>query len=161
MAEVVENRQQTAPQRGAVDAAEATRNALVEAREHLFRALARPQPGRERKWAERVWAELSVAREALGRHQKEVESGEGLYGELKVDAPRLLPRIDQLRAQLGRIVTEAEDLATEVDRVRQGDRQVLATIRYDAERMLSSLQDLMARENDIIYERFNEPPALD
>src|SRR3970282_2732572 len=105
MAEVVENRDQTAPQRGAVDAAEPTRNALVEAREHLFRALARPQPGRERKWAERVWAELSVAREALARHQKEVESGEGLYGELKVEAPRLRPRVDPVRGQLWRVCT--------------------------------------------------------
>src|SRR3970282_1655192 len=70
MAEVVENRDQTAPQRGAVDAAEATRNALVEAREHLFRALARPQPGRERKWAERVGAGLWCVR-GCGRHPQD------------------------------------------------------------------------------------------
>lgn len=161
MSEVAGENQLTTSQRGAVEAAGATRGALVEAREHLFRALARPQPGRERKWAERVWQELSIAREALQRHEKEVESDEGLYGELRVDSPRLLPRVEQMRAQLARIITEADDLAAEVDRVRQGDRQSLATIRYDAERMLGALQELIARENDIIFERFNEPPALD
>lgn len=161
MAEVADGNELTTSQRGAVKAAGVTRGALVDAREHLFRALARPQPGRERKWAQRVWDELSIAREALRQHQSEVESEEGLYGELKLDAPRLLPRVEQLRAQLGRIITEADDLAAEVDRVREGDRHGLATIRYDAERMLASLQELIARENDIIFERFNEPPALD
>jgi hypothetical protein len=161
MGELVEEQKLTSGQREAIDAAVTTRNALVDAREHLFRALGRPQPGRERKWAGRVWQELASAREALQQHRAEVESDEGLYGELKVDAPRLLPRVEQLKAQLARIITEADDLAAEVDRVRNGDPQSLATIRYDAERMLATLQDLIARENDIIFERFNEPPALD
>jgi len=161
MEEVLEKKDLTAVQREAVDTALTTRNALVDAREHLFRALARPQPGRERKWGEKVWNELAVAREALRRHSAEVEAEEGLYGELKVDAPRLLPRVEQLTSQLSRIIAEADALAEEVDRVRHGDTQSLASIRYDAERMLTSLQELIARENDIIFERFNEPPALD
>ncbi len=148
-------------QRGAIESAGAERNALQEAQDHLIKALGRPQPGRERRWAMKVGEELRVAREALSRYREEVEGKEGLYAELERDAPWLQARTRQLRNQLERIEQEADHLTAEIDRVIDGDAQGLSTIRNDAERMLVALRDLLAREADLIWEQFNEPAALD
>jgi hypothetical protein len=156
-----EERTLTPEQRGAIEAAGESRNALVEAQEHLIKALGRPQPGRERRWAVKVADELRAARDALGRYRAEVESDEGLYGELQRDAPWLQARLHQFRNQLSRFDQEAAHLAQEVDRVTGGDTEALPAIRNDAEHMLVVLRDLFAREADLIWEQFNEPAALD
>jgi hypothetical protein len=151
----------TDTQRGAIEKADISRNALVEAQEHLYKALGRPQPGRERKWATRVAEELEAASQALSRYRAEVEGETGLYHEIERDAPWLLPRLRQLTNQLDRVEREVEHLAIETVRVVEGDTQALAAIRHDAERMLFLLRDLLAREADLVWEQFNEPAALD
>jgi hypothetical protein len=151
----------TATQRASIDAATRSHDALELAERALLAALGRPQPTRERAWAERVARELSAASEAIEAHRRGVEGEHGLYGELRFEAPWLLGRVHQLSAQLARIQAEARDLASEVQRVIDGDLQGLGTIRADAERMLLSLRDLRAKETDLIFERFNEPVALD
>ena len=148
----------TATQRASIDAATRSHDALELAERALLAALGRPQPTRERAWAERVARELSAASEAIEAHRRGVEGEHGLYGELRFEAPWLLGRVHQLSAQLARIQAEARDLASEVQRVIDGDLQGLGT---DAERMLLSLRDLRAKETDLIFERFNEPVALD
>lgn len=115
----------------------------------------------ERAWARRVADKLNRARDAIAAHRQEVEGPDGLYEELRFEAPRLLPRVHQLMTQLERIEREATDLATEVRRVEDGDLQGLPSIRGDAEHLLMSLRDVMAKESDLMFERFNEPPALD
>jgi len=85
----------------------------------------------------------------------------GLYDEFRFEAPWLVPRVDQLITQLRRIEAEAGDLATEVQRVVEGDLQAMPAIRSEAERLGVMVRDLMAKEVDLIYERFNEPAALD
>jgi chlorite dismutase len=148
-------------QRASIDAATRSHDKLELAERALHAALGRPQPTRERAWAQRVATELRAAIEAIEAHRREVEGEHGLYGELRFDAPWLLPRLHQLSAQLARIETEARDLTDEVQRVIDGDLQGLSAIRADAERMLLSLRDLRAKESDLIFERFNEPVALD
>jgi hypothetical protein len=134
---------------------------LRSAQDHLLKALGRAAPGRERDWAERVVAALAAARAAIKAHRDEVESEQGLYGELRFEAPWLLGRVRQLGNQLARLDSEARDLEIEVERVREGDVQGLGAIRGQAEVMLLSLRDLMAKEADLVWERFNEPVALD
>lgn len=148
-------------QRQAIDRAGLSHGTLENAQRHLFRALGRPVPNRERDWATRVAAELHIARDAIARHREEVEGAGGLYDELCFEAPWLLSRIEQLIAQMRRLETQAGDLATEVERVRQGDLQPLPTIRLEAERTLLSLRELLAKEADLVWERFNEPVAQD
>lgn len=150
-----------AAQRSALKGAERTQDALTMAQEHLFRVLRRPQPSRQRRWAEAVQAELAAAVAALRDHRLEVERQEGLYAELRRDAPWVEPRINQIAAQLRRTESEAADLQVEVQRVMEGDLYALPAIRADAERMLHTLRDLMSNEADLIWERFNEPAALD
>jgi len=150
-----------AGQRSAVRGAERTQDALLKAQEHLFAALRRPQPTRERRWAEAVATELSAAVARLREHRLEVEAPSGLYAELMRDAPWTQSRLRQLTAQLRRIESEAVDLQAEVARVANGDFESIAAIRADAERMLLTLRDVLSKEGDLIWERFNEPAALD
>ena len=151
----------TGAQQGALRGAERTQSALLRAQEHLYAALRRPQPARERHWAQAVGAELGSALAALRDHRLEVEQPAGLYAELQRDAPWATPRIRQIAAQLRRIESEAIDLQIEVARVEAGDLQAVGTVRGEAERILLSLRDLLTKETDLIYERFNEPAALD
>jgi hypothetical protein len=148
-------------QEAAVRGAESTQNALLTAQEHLYAALRRPQPSRERRWAQVVGTELSRALAALRSHRLEVEGAEGLYAEILRDAPWTEARLRQIGAQLRRIETEVIDLEVELARVHAGDLDSVGAIRGDAERMLLTLRDLLSKEADLIYERFNQPPALD
>ncbi|MGE0600724.1 MAG: hypothetical protein AB7J35_04840 [Dehalococcoidia bacterium] len=148
-------------QESAVRTAERTQNALMVAQEHLYAALRRPQPLRERRWADSVATELSAALAAFREHRLEVESPAGLYAEILRDAPWAAARLRQLAAQLRRIESEVIDLEIEVARVAAGDLESISSIRSDAERMLLTLRDLLSKEVDLIYERFNQPAAVD
>ncbi|MGE3073987.1 MAG: hypothetical protein AB7N24_12075 [Dehalococcoidia bacterium] len=148
-------------QESAVRGAGRTQNALLAAQEHLYAALRRPQPLRERKWADAVGTELSAALSAFREHRLEVEGSSGLYAEILRDAPWTEARLRQLAAQLRRIEAEVIDLQIEVARVAAGDFESISSIRADAERMLFTLRDLLSKETDLIYERFNQPAALD
>jgi hypothetical protein len=151
----------TGAQTGALEGAERTQSGLLRAQEHLYAALRRPQPTRERQWAQAVATELAAALAALRDHRLEVEEPAGLYAELQRDAPWAVPRIRQLVGQLRRIESDAIDLQIEVARVEAGDFQAVASVRGEAERVLLTLRDLLTKETDLIYERFNEPAALD
>lgn len=151
----------TGVQENAVRASERTQNALLKAQEHLYMALRRPQPTRERRWAELVGRELAAALSALRDHRLEVEGRAGLYAELMRDAPWFAPRIRQIASQLSRLEAEAIDLQIEVARAGAGDFQAIGGVRADAERLLFSLRDILNKEADLIYERFNQPAALD
>ena len=98
---------------------------------------------------------------ALREHRLEVEGPTGLYAEMLRDAPWTQSRLRQLAAQLRRIESEAVDLESEVARVAAGDFESISAVRSDAEWMLLSLRDILSKEADLIWERFNEPVALD
>lgn len=151
----------TRPQRAAVGAAYGTKDALLEAQNHLFSALRRPQPNRERRWAATVEARVAAALRAIRDHRLEVEGAHGLYFELEREAPWVKPRIRRLVAGLARLEAEMVDLQIELARVGAGDLQAMGAVRNDGERALLALRDLLTQETDLVYERFNEPQALD
>lgn len=151
----------SATQTVAIERAGRSHDVLGQAQRLLHAALGRPQPRREAKWAAKVTEALDGMRGALSVHRDEVLGAGGLYEELRLEAPWLLGRVDQLAAQFGRVQQEADDLAAELERVKGGDLQGLPAIRADAERMLTLLRGLISKEADLIYEQFNEPVALD
>jgi hypothetical protein len=148
-------------QESAVRSAERTQNALLAAQDHLYAALRRPQPMRERRWAEAVGANVAAALGALRAHRLEVEGESGLYAEIRRDAPWTEPRLRQVAAQLRRLESEVVDLQVEIARVEAGDFDNISEVRTDTERMLLSLRDVLSKEADLIWERFNQPAALD
>ena len=143
-------RNQGASKRGA----ERTQSGLLVAQEHLYTALRRPQPRRERAWGEMVSAALAAALAALREHRLEVEAPNGLYEDILRDSPWAEAPIRQIKAQLSRMEAEAVDLQFEVARVAGGDNQGLHAIRTEAERLLLTLRDILNKESDLAYERF-------
>lgn len=148
-------------QRRAITQSAASQNALFAAQQELQRALVLPQTGREQRWAKAVARALEDARKALDAHKHEVRGPGGLYEELRFEAPWLIPRVDQLIAQMDRVERELADLAADVRRVEEGDLRDVHRIRHDAERALAMVRDLLAREGDLVYEQFYEPAELD
>lgn len=159
--EATRSSQMDQTQEAAVRGAEVTQNALMKAQEHLLAALRRPQPSRERRWAEAVSAELGAALGSIRDHRLEVEATTGLYAEVLREAPWAQSRLRQIAAQLRRVEAEAVDLQIEVARVEAGDFANITSVRADAERMLLVLRDLLSKEADLVYERFRQPAALD
>ena len=151
----------TSGQFDALDAAQESHDALDVAHELLVRALGRAQPGREVRWAEEVSRDLDRARRAIRSHRRQVTLAGGLYEEIRVDAPRLLPRLAWLERDLARIEERAEALARKVVAVCEGDLTDLDDIRSEGAALMARLRSVMAAENDLVYERFEEPPALD
>lgn len=151
----------TEGQAGAITRAGASKEVLEQAQSVLYRALGRPQPLRERKWAERVASALADARAAIRSHRDEVVGEGGLYDVLRFEAPWALQRVGALDAELLQIEDEAGRLGADVERVRLGDLTRVGNIRRCAERILSHLRDVLAREADLIWEQFNQPSAVD
>ena len=151
----------TPAQQAAIDQQDRSERSLARAQHRLETALRAAQPGRAKAWATAVQPPLEVLREALAHHSKQMLGPEGLYGELESEAPHLTSRVRQVERQLLRITREAEDLAREIELVTEGTLGGLPGIRGDAERLLRAIRDLMSKENDLIFEQFEEPPALD
>jgi hypothetical protein len=152
----VSHSQLSEAQSAALNTAEASQNALLEAQQHLMVALRRPQPTRERAWAAAVSNSLGAALVALRAYRLDVEGEEGLYAEIMRDAPWTAPRLRQLRAQVSRVESELIDLQVEAARVEAGDTHGLTAIRGTVEGALMSLRDVLSRETDLIFERFRD-----
>jgi hypothetical protein len=123
-------------------------DALVQAMQRLEAALARPAPGREAAWNERVAETLRTVAGLLAEHVRSAEREDGLLGvidlrfadRLRSEHATLARRADALRARVERRPREA---AVDVDQVR----------RY-AERLLNALRRHQALEADMIFESF-------
>lgn len=138
----------------------ASHEALHQGAGRLRVALARAQQGRETAWADLVDDHLRTLREAIDRHSSSARVRGGLYDEVIAEEPRLVPRVRQLERRLKRLSAEAADLQVEVNRVQEADLDGLSSIRTDAQHLLASLFEMMAKENDLMFERFRDLPAL-
>jgi chromosome segregation ATPase len=147
-------------QEAAINATVRSHRALVAAQAHLERALGSAQTGREQSWAEEVVSELRKARDLLSTHRNEVQSPQGLYRQIESEAPHFAPRIEGLIEDLTRIEEHAALLVEELRGICQGKHRHLLDIRPDAALMMTEIRRLMAMEADIVFERFEEPPAL-
>ncbi|HWO93733.1 MAG TPA: hypothetical protein VNL92_03125 [Dehalococcoidia bacterium] len=134
---------------------------LAEARIQVHRALGRALPGRERDWADHVAGTLELLRTALADHKGDALGAKGLYEQIRFDEPRLTRRVDELEAELLRIEGVAAQLHERAQRISQGERAGIETMRDDTEALLKAIRDLLAAEADLVWEQYNEPIALD
>jgi len=145
----------------AIDSNRQSHDVLASVQAHLYEALSAAQLGRERDWAVRVVPALRAAQDAIDRHAEDVRSPSGLYSELQLDAPWLSKRLERLDRQLERVREQARDLSEKLVAMEQGMQAEAQAIRADSERLLASLRDLVTQENELVYERWLETPALD
>jgi len=121
---------------------------LVQAMQRLEAALARPAPGREAAWNERVAETLRTVAGLLAEHVRSAESENGLLGVID------LRFADRLRSEHATLARRADALRDRVER-RPGKAAVdVDQVRRYAARLLNALRRHQALEADMIFESF-------
>lgn len=115
---------------------------------HLEDAAAAPVAGSGEAWRVVLDGGLAEVRAAWERHVESTEAADGLFEQIRTDAPQLAPRIQQLRK-------EHEDLHIALD-VAAGDPA------QDADGLREQVIDLVAKivrhrqhGADVIYEAYS------
>lgn len=138
-----------------------SQRALAPLQWDLHAALNAAQPGREREWARLVGERLRLLAESITVHRQQVEGPDGLYDELRFEAPWMLPRVQRLSVALDALQRSTEALARRLSTVEDGRPDNMQALRDDGEQLLLDLRKILAAEADLAFERFNEPVAMD
>jgi len=85
----------------------------------LQQVLAQGFPGRERDWAERVAAGLSVVEAALRQHAGLAEAPDGLFAGVDLQRPTFVRQMNGLRLELNDLLRQVRDLRERVRQARQ------------------------------------------
>jgi hypothetical protein len=114
----------------------------------LEAAAAAPQAGRDEAWRSQLGLGLAEVRVAWERHIAITEAPDGLFAQIRTDAPGLAPRITRLRR-------EHKQLHSAID-------AVTASIGSDPRRVRERVVDVLARlarhrqhGSDVIYEAYS------
>ena len=137
----------------ALEAARGRRLELHAALVDTEQALAAPAPGRASEWARDVLDRLEVLRAAFDRHVEVTEGPGGLYDEIRERAPRLLRKLESLRAEHPAI---GEAIAGALARVAgvSGGEDVTET-RAAVLAVLARLARHRQAGSDLVYEAYN------
>lgn len=100
-------------------------------------------------WNRTVVAALTELRAALARHAEFTEGPDGLFAEIKEEAPRLLHRVERLEAEHG-------DLENDVDRCA-GDLADADTAGAEASvaAVVAAFERHVHRGADLVYDAYN------
>lgn len=117
-------------------------------------ALAAPASGRRIEWAGGVAAALDRLAVDVERHVEATEGADGIYAEVLVDSPRLVPMVR-------RLVEDHVGLRADVDRLRRvirgvlsGDDRAVAEVREDGTDLLSRLSKHRQRGADLVHDAY-------
>lgn len=123
----------------ALQAAARKRLALKEAVSRVETAAA--SASAEPNWRSQLLARLEELDDALDRHVAEVEAADGLLAELTCVAPRLIGRIDEIKAehpvlchQAAQTLTVVADELSEADAVRSAVLELLTAVARHRQR---------------------------
>jgi len=140
------------PEQAFVEELRRRRAELRESMSALELALARPAPGGQARWAERVRVALVELSADFREHIDITEDPEGLYGELLKAAPRLSGSVANLTGEHARIRGLVDDLLDCVD-TTAADQDV-DRVRDLGTTLLSRLLRHRQRGSDLVYEAF-------
>ncbi len=120
--------------------------------DRLEASLAAPAPGREAAWVESVRAALGDVTAALSDHVAEVEAADGLFTQVRADAPRLESRIRGLEAQHVELAASARALGEQL--AAAGAEAKADTLRHDLLRLIGQLARHRQVGADLLYEAY-------
>jgi len=121
------------------------RRAMTDAEVAAAGALA----GRPENWRSGVLPCLEALLDAWERHITATEADDGLFAQIRTDAPRLAPALARLHREHDRLLTDIKDnLAT----VHAGaDEQSLQLVRADLIPLLAKLARHRQQGSDLLY----------
>jgi hypothetical protein len=125
---------------------------VADAMQRLERALIRPAPGRECRWAAGVAAALRGLCRAIANHRDSAEADGGLLDEIVRSLPAARYRVERLRETHRALLCEAEGLLHDVDCMSTGDCSGASAIRRRAAALMDAVRTDQANQVDLIYE---------
>lgn len=136
-----------------LDEARARRADLRAAMHQLEDALARPAPGRVRRWSEAVHDALVDASATFERHRALTEGGDGLLAELTEHSPRLINAAQRLVDEHVRI---SGLLSAALDDLRHlpwhSDEATIASLRGQVTAVVAELTRHRQHGADLVWE---------
>jgi hypothetical protein len=118
-------------------------------------AISGPAVGREDRWSAEVAKRLTGLRDALGEHIVVTERPEGLYDEIRAQAPRLASAVQSLQEEHGPL---RDDTAAMIDRLSGdgiGEGWPLAQARDDLQRLLGRFVRHRQLGADLVWDAYN------
>lgn len=128
------------------------RASLRQAFTALEQALAAPLSGRPEQWQEQVTACLEQMRTAWTRHIAVTEGPDGLFEQIRGEAPRLAPQLRKLHQEHDGISSDLDVMRTGL--AGPGSDAELSAIRTQATAVLSRVMRHRQRGADLIYEAY-------
>lgn len=129
----------------------ARRAHLHQACQEVEAALAAPLSGRPDEWLAHLAPAVAGLRQAFDAHISITEADDGLFTQIRGDAPRLEPRLHRLHREHTDI---AAALATAEDELRSGDPDELEAARDRLTTTLGALIRHRQRGADLLYEAY-------
>lgn len=115
-------------------------------------ALAAPLSGRLEQWRAELAVSLEQLRSAWDRHVTITEGDEGLFAQIRVDAPQLAPSVRKLHDEHEQIRAELDDVRATLRGSATADD--LSSIRSQATAVLSGVMRHRQRGSDLVYEAY-------
>ncbi|HXX90665.1 MAG TPA: hypothetical protein VEI83_10630 [Acidimicrobiales bacterium] len=112
-------------------------------------ALTSPATEREAAWSASLREQVAVLSDALDRHIEYSEGPEGLLTRIVADAPRLMHRVQQARADHDRLRSETTELLEALD-----DGEGVDKVRDRTMALLAGLVRHRHIGSDLVYEAY-------
>jgi hypothetical protein len=133
-----------------LDAIQVRRDAFYEATLALEQALAAPAGDQPAVWADALRAPVAELQRVLEAHIAGTEGPDGLFAEIRDQAPRLIHATDKLQAEHEPLRAAAAGLATSLDSV-SGDGEVEA-VREAGVELIHRLLQHRHRGAELVYD---------
>jgi hypothetical protein len=139
----------------ALEAARARRGELHRALLDLEGALAGAARGRAQAWADSVRAALARVRETFIAHIDVTEGADGLYQEVRAQAPRLSGAVNRLQHEHADIAGAVAEVENRLDDAMADADVWVESIREAAVRLMGLLVRHRQRGADLVYEAYD------
>ena len=135
-----------------LDAVRVRRDRLYDAILRVERALASPAGGDAARWAAALTAPVDSLQEVLNDHVSGTEGAEGLFEQMREDAPHLLPALERIRDEHDPLLDGTRGLIDALPNVHDDDGVDL--VRMHALDLMRRLLEHRHRGAELLYDAY-------
>jgi hypothetical protein len=136
-----------------IDAIRVDRDRLYEAILGVERAISRPAGDDAERWASLLAVPAGKLREVLDEHIAGTEGEDGLFEQMREDAPHLLPSLERLRDEHNSLLEGSRGLTDSLSNVHDDDDVDL--VRVHALDLLRHLLEHRHRGAELLYDAYS------
>jgi hypothetical protein len=135
-----------------LDAVRVRRDRFYDAILAVERAMAAPAGDDAKRWATTLSAHVDSLREVLSDHVSGTEGDDGLFEQMREDAPQLLPALERLRDEHDPLIEGTQVLSDALPNVSDDDGVDL--VRVHALDLLRRLLEHRHRGAELLYDAY-------